>query len=57
MPRRGYKTITIREEVYNHLYQQYQRNREKLLKQGVTSFSGFIIKTLYEALERQEENS
>jgi len=52
MPRKGFRSITVREEVYRELMQQYEENREELLKQGVTSFSGYVTRFLYESLER-----
>ena len=52
MPRKGFRSITVREEVYRELMQQYEENREEILKQGVTSFSGYVTRFLYDALER-----
>ena len=40
MPRKGFRSITVREEIYEELMQQYTENRE-----DVTRF-------LYDALER-----
>ena len=52
MPRKGFRSITVREEIYEELMQQYTENREELLKQGITSFSGYVTRFLYDALER-----
>ena len=52
MPRKGFRSITVREEIYDELMQQYTENREELLKQGITSFSGYVTRFLYDALER-----
>lgn len=52
MPRKGFKSITVREEIYTELMRQYEENREELLKQGVTSFSGYVTRFLYDALEQ-----
>lgn len=52
MPRKGFRSITVREEVYEELMRQYEENREELLRQGVTSFSGYVTRYLYDALER-----
>ncbi|MCW4050412.1 MAG: hypothetical protein NWE89_11830 [Candidatus Bathyarchaeota archaeon] len=52
MPRKGFRSITVREEIYNELMHQYEANREQLLRQGVTSFSGYVTRFLYEALEQ-----
>lgn len=52
MPRKGFRSITVREEVYEELMRQYEENREELLRQGVTSFSGYVTRFLYGALGR-----
>ena len=53
MPRKGYRTITVREEIYQNLLQRYEANKEQLLRQGITSFSGYITKFLYDALDQE----
>ena len=55
MPRKGYRSITVRDEIYESLMEKYEENREQLLRQGVTSFSGYVTKFLYEALDQREE--
>ncbi len=57
MPRKGFRSITVREEIYDELMQQYTENREELLKQGITSFSGYVTRFLYDALERVAEQT
>lgn len=57
MPRKGFRSITVREEIYNELMQQYEENKEELLKQGITSFSGYVTRFLYDALERVAEQT
>lgn len=59
MPYKGFKSITVREEVYNYFWRKWQENKEKYRKQGITSFSGFVTKLLYDMIERfeQEESS
>lgn len=51
MPDKGWKSITIREEVFQELLECWQNNMSDYRKQGITSFSGFITKLLYENLE------
>ena len=34
MPRKGFRSITVREEIYEDLMQQYTENKEELLKEG-----------------------
>lgn len=55
MPAKGHKTITIRQEVYDKLWKIWQSKKEEYLKQGITSFSGFVTKYLYELLEREDQ--
>ncbi len=54
MPRKGYRTITVREEIYQNLLQRYEENKEQLLRQGITSFSGYVTKFLYDSLDKVE---
>jgi len=54
MPRKGFKSITVREEVYQDLWNQWQKQQDKLLKEGITSFSGFCTRIIYEALEKSK---
>jgi len=55
MPRKGYRSITVREEIYDALWTQYNIQKDELLRQGITSFSGYVTKFLYESLERKEK--
>ena len=55
MPRKGFKTITVREEVYDYFWNLWQKNKEKYIRQGITSFSGFVTKLLYEMIEKEKE--
>ncbi|RJS93668.1 hypothetical protein CW705_01450 [Candidatus Bathyarchaeota archaeon] len=55
MPRKGFKSITVREEVYNYFWDLWQRNKEEYRKQGITSFSGFVTKLLYEMIEKEKK--
>ncbi len=54
MPDKGWKSITIREEVFQELLELWKSNMNNYRKQGITSFSGFITKILYENLEAIE---
>ena len=57
MPRKGFRSITVREEIYEDLMQQYTENKEELLKEGITSFSGYVTRFLYDALERAAQQT
>ena len=52
MPRKGYRSITVRDEIYQDLMKKYEENKEHLIRQGITSFSGYVTKFLYDALEQ-----
>ena len=53
MPKKGYRIITLRNELYEELLNKYNENKQNLIKQGITSFSGYITKFLYEAIENE----
>jgi len=56
MPDKGWKSITVRDEIYNYLWEKWQKNQsEYRLKHGITSFSGYVTRILYEALEKEKE--
>jgi len=55
MPRKGFKSITVKEEVYDYFWDLWQKNKEEYRKQGITSFSGFVTKLLYEMIEKEKE--
>ncbi len=47
----GYKSLTIRDSIYDVLYSYFEDNKFELEKQGINSFSGFIAKLLVECLD------
>ena len=52
MPRPGYRTLTIREEIYIKLWNDYiNSKKEWLIKNGITSFNGYITFRLCQSLE------
>lgn len=57
MPRKGFRSITVRQEIYDELMQQYEERRVELLKQGITSFSGYVTRFLYDALEQASQQT
>jgi len=42
MARKGYKTITVRQEVYDMLIQEWSKHKKEYIKKGITSLTGFI---------------
>lgn len=46
MPKDGFKSITLKNEVYEHLQAQYEKIKGPLAICGINSFSGFITYSL-----------
>ena len=42
MPKAGFKSITISEEVYDKFHDVFQKNKSGLSMKGVNSFAGYI---------------
>ena len=55
MPRKGYKSITVREEVYEQFKQEWRKRKEEYVKKGITSFSGFVASFITELLEKEDK--
>ncbi len=55
MPREGYKSITVKQEVYDYLMKEYQKRKTELLtKHGISSFSGYVTFRLNELMEQDK---
>lgn len=52
MPREGYKSITVKDEAYDTLKQEWSKKKKLYIKRGVTSFSGFLICLVEEEKKR-----
>ena len=50
MPKPGFKSITISEQVYEKFYDVYEKNKEKLTMKGVNSFAGYITYMLEDSM-------
>lgn len=56
MPRKGWKVITVPESVYDYFWDSWEKNKEDYrLKYGITSFTGFVSKHLYELMEKEKK--
>ena len=42
MPKAGFKSITLSEEVYDKFYDVFQKNKSELSMKGVNSFAGYV---------------
>lgn len=58
MPRKGYKSITVKEDVYDYFYTEYVKVKEEYaIKKGIRSFSAFISQRLSELMEEEERRT
>jgi hypothetical protein len=58
MPRKGYKSITVREEVYDFFFNEWLKVRkEYILKKGISSFSGYVTYRLNELTEQEKKRN
>ena len=54
MPPKGFISVTVKKEVYEHLRKLYEKtDKEWLLKHGITNFSGYVTYQLNELVEAQ----
>lgn len=52
MPRKGYKSITVTQNVYDYFYNEYSKVKEEYaIKKGIHSFSAFVTYRLSQLLE------
>jgi len=57
MPRKGWKSITVKDEIYEHFWSLWKKNEGEYRKQGITSFSGFVTMLLYKMIQEEESRS
>jgi len=57
MPRKGYKSITVKQHVYEYFYNEYSKVKEEYAIKGVNSFSGYVSYRLSELLEQEKKRS
>ncbi len=54
MPRKGFKTITVKENVYNYFYEEWLKQKSQLEIKGISSFSAFITYKLNQLIEKEK---
>lgn len=54
MPKQGFKSITVSENVYNKFFKSYERSRSGLELKGITSFSGYLTSMMEEVMLKNE---
>jgi hypothetical protein len=54
MPKPGFKSITVSENVYKKFFEIYEKNKKGLELKGVTSFSGYLTSRMEEMMIKDE---
>jgi isopenicillin N synthase-like dioxygenase len=54
MPKPGYKSITVSENVYQHFFKVYKENKKSLENKDIRSFSGYLTSMMEEMMLRYE---
>lgn len=54
MPKPGFKSITVSENVYRKFYSSYEKSKKDLELKGITSFSGYLTSVMEEIMERNQ---
>jgi hypothetical protein len=57
MPRKGFKTITVKENVYDYFFKEWQERRQELEVKGIRSFSGYISYRLSQLIEQEKKQT
>lgn len=54
MPKAGFKSITVSENVYKKFFDVYEKSRKELELKGITSFSGYLTSMMEEMMIKYE---
>ncbi|MDE1815708.1 MAG: hypothetical protein KGI11_04020 [Thaumarchaeota archaeon] len=54
MPKAGFKSITVSEEVYNRFHDIYRKNKQDLAMKGINSFAGYITYMMEDLMQKDE---
>ena len=54
MPKDGFKSITVSEEVYNRFHDVYRKNKQELAMNGINSFAGYITFMMEDLMQKDE---
>ena len=54
MPKAGFKSITISEEVYNRFHDIYKKSKHELAMKGVNSFAGYITFMMEDLMQKDD---
>jgi hypothetical protein len=54
MPKAGFKSITVSEEVYDKFYDVFEKNKAELMMKGINSFSGYVTYMLEQTMQKDK---
>lgn len=58
MPKSGFRTITVKENVYDYFWKEWQKVKDEYsIKKGIRSFSAYITYRLSELIEKEEQDN
>jgi len=56
LPKPGFKSITVSENVYGRFFNAFLKNKKELEFKGITSFSGYLTSMMEEIMKKYEAN-
>lgn len=54
MPKVGFKSITVSEEVYDKFFDVFEKNKPELVMKGINSFSGYVTYMLEQTMQKDK---
>jgi hypothetical protein len=54
MPKAGFKSITVSEEVYDKFFDVFEKNKAELTMKGINSFSGYVTYMLEQTMQKDK---
>ncbi len=54
MPKAGFKSITVSEEVYDKFFGVFEKSKPELMMKGVNSFSGYVTYMLEQMMQKDK---
>jgi hypothetical protein len=54
MPKAGFKSITVSEEIYDKFFEVFEKNKPELVMKGINSFSGYVTYMLEQTMQKDK---
>lgn len=54
MPKAGFKSITVSEEVYDKFFDVFEKSKPELMMKGINSFSGYVTYMLEQTMQKDK---